>query len=141
MRKLPLAGIYTSVVTCLFVNMNDDTVLQWRLYATSVCFVVDLNMLDDPLDIRADENGVWNRKGSPVPYVNKYTDKGKTRFFRRNKAPTQANHYKITRTYYRHASSPDFTRIITIVHGEILMYVCAKTNREWVTELRCSCMC
>ena len=25
----------------------------------NVSFVVDLNMLDDPLDIRADENGVW----------------------------------------------------------------------------------
>ena len=105
----------------------------------NVSFVVDLNMLDDPSDVRADENGVWNRKGSPVAYVSKHTDKGKTRFFRRNKAPTRSNHYKITRTYYRHASSPDFTRIITVVHGEIYsyvcMYVCAKSNREWVLNL------
>ena len=106
----------------------------------NVSFVVDLNMLDDPSDVRADENGVWNRKGSPVAYVSKHTDKGKTRFFRRNKAPTRSNHYKITRTYYyRHLSSPDFTRIITVVHGEIYsyvcMYVCAKSNREWVLNL------
>lgn len=105
----------------------------------NVSFVVDLNMLDDPLDIRADENGVWKRKGSPVAYISMHTNKGKTRFFRRTKAPTRSNHYKITRTYYRHASSPDFTRIITVVHGEILCnndiyyyvkYVCAKTIGE-----------
>ena len=29
-------------------------------------FLVDLDSLDDAMDIRADENGVWDRKGSPV---------------------------------------------------------------------------
>ena len=29
-------------------------------------FVVDLHSLDDPQDVRADENGVWQRNGSPV---------------------------------------------------------------------------
>ena len=84
-------------------------------------FVVDLHKLDDPLVVRADENGVWKRKGSPVAYVSMHTDEGKTRFFRRTKAPTRSNQYKITRTYYRHASSPDFTRIITAVHGKSLL--------------------
>ena len=35
----------------------------------NVSFVVDLNALDDPKDIRADENGVWQCNGSPVTYV------------------------------------------------------------------------
>ena len=83
-------------------------------------FVVDLHQLDDPADVRADENGVWKRKGSPVAYVSMHTNEGKTRFFRRAKAPTRSNQYKITRTYYRHASSPDFTRIITVVYGKCL---------------------
>ena len=86
----------------------------------NVSFIVDLNMLDDPVDIRADENGVWKRKGSPVAYISMHTKEGKTRFFRRTKVPTHSNHYKITRTYYRHASSPDFTVryyiIIIILH-------------------------
>ena len=29
-------------------------------------FLVDLHSLDDAMDIRADENGVWDRKVSPV---------------------------------------------------------------------------
>jgi len=61
-------------------------------------------MLDDPVDVRADENGVWVRKGSPVAYVSMHTKVGKTRFFRRTMKPTQPHQFKITRTYYRHAS-------------------------------------
>ena len=34
----------------------------------NVSFVVDLHALDDPKDIRADENGVWQRNGSPLTY-------------------------------------------------------------------------
>ena len=44
-------------------------------------FIVDLHTLDDPLDIRADENGVWKRKGSPVAYVSVHTNGGKTTVF------------------------------------------------------------
>ena len=47
----------------------------------NVSFVVDLYKLDDPVDIRADENSVWVRKGSPVAYVSMHTKEGKTRFF------------------------------------------------------------
>ena len=35
----------------------------------NVSFVVDLHALDDPKDIQADENGVWQRNGSAVTYV------------------------------------------------------------------------
>ena len=87
----------------------------------NVSFVVDLHKLDDPVDIRADENGVWVRKGSPVAYVSMHTKKGKTRFFRRTKKPTQPHQFKITRTYYQHASSPDFTRMIAVAHGKVLL--------------------
>ena len=108
----------------------------------NVSFVVDVQMLDDPLDIRADENGTWRRKGSPIAYISMHTNKEKTRFFRRTKAPTRSNHYKITRTHYRHASSPDFTRIITVVHGEILnihihvycvywLRICLETKKQF----------
>jgi len=46
-----------------------------------VSFVVDLHELDDPVDVRADENSVWVRKCSPVAYVSMHTKKGKTTFF------------------------------------------------------------
>ena len=32
----------------------------------NVSFLVDIQALDDPMDIRADENGAWDSKGSPV---------------------------------------------------------------------------
>ena len=120
-KEHPLDTLAELLITGTVPSSN---IINFVQSSRNVSFVVDLNMLDDPSDVRADENGVWNRKGSPVAYVSKHTDKGKTRFFRRNKAPTRSNHYKITRTYYRHASSPDFTRIITVVHGEIYSYVC-----------------
>ena len=37
-----------------------------------ISFVVNVSMLDDPMDIRADENGVWMRKHSPVAFVSKH---------------------------------------------------------------------
>ena len=80
-------------------------------------FVVDLHMLDDPVDIRADENGVWKHTGSPVAYISLHTEDGETSIFRRNKMAAKSNHYKVTRMYYRHNSSPDFTRVITVIHG------------------------
>ena len=34
-----------------------------------VSFVVDLHLLDDFNDIKADASGIWKRKGSPVTYI------------------------------------------------------------------------
>ena len=79
----------------------------------NVSFVVNLNMLDDPIDIRADENGIWKRNGSPVAFVSVHTNGEKRAFFRQHKM-------KVTRTYYCHRSSPDFRRIITVIHSRSL---------------------
>ena len=97
----------------------------------NVAFVVDLHSLDDPLDIRADENGVWKRKGSPVAYVSLHTNSGKTTVFKRSRMGNHPNHCKLVRTYYQHNSSPDFTRIITVVHGK-----CFKRIEECICLIR-----
>ena len=39
----------------------------------NVAIVVDLNALDGYSDIRADENGVWKRKGAPIATVSVHT--------------------------------------------------------------------
>lgn len=70
------------------------------------------------MDIRADENGVWDRKGSPVTYVSIHKNGSTTTVYKRSKLGPHAHHYKVTRVYYRHSSSPDFTRIITTVNGK-----------------------
>lgn len=81
----------------------------------NVTFVVNLFALDDARDIRADENGVWKRKGSPIAYVSIH---GKEKVSKCSKMQSLPHHFKLTRTYYRHSSSPDFTRIITTAHGK-----------------------
>ena len=83
----------------------------------NAAFVVDLNSLDHHQDIRADENGVWIRKGSPVAYVSVHTKDNQTRIFRRTSMGYHPNHFKISRIYYRHSSSPDFQRIISTAYG------------------------
>lgn len=51
----------------------------------------------DPRDIRADENGTWIRKGSPVGYASVSTDaNGMTTIFRRSKLGCTSNQYKVT---------------------------------------------
>ena len=57
-------------------------------------------MLDDPIDIRADENGVWKRNGSPIAFASMHMNGGRTTFFCRQKFKERSNHYKVTRTYY-----------------------------------------
>ena len=89
----------------------------------NIAFIVDLHSLDDPLDIRADENGVWVRKGSPVAYVSVHNAAGTVNVFRRSRMGNHSHHYKIMRIYYRHATSPDFRRIITTVYGKFEGYL------------------
>ena len=89
-------------------------------------FLVDLHSLADAMDVRADENGVWNRMGSPVAYVSVHKNGPTPTVCKRSKLGSHA-HHKVTRVYYRHSSSPDFTRIITTVTGKgkvIVQYFC-----------------
>lgn len=87
-------------------------------------FVVDQTTLDDPDDLKADENGVWKRKGSPQSLTSAYTIIGtKRKVYRRSQMGSTIHHYKITRTYYHHSSSPDFRRTIVTVHSK--HHVCA----------------
>ena len=88
------------------------------LVCHNVAFVVNLHSLDDPKDLRADENGVWKRMGAPVAYVSLHKNHGSVpEIKRRTKMGNHSHHYKISRTYYRHSTSSDFRRIITTVQG------------------------
>ncbi len=82
----------------------------------NMSFAVDLYDLDDPVDIRADENGIWARKGSPVAYISLHTKDKKNIIHRRSKLGKLSTHFKVT--YYQHACSPDFNRIITVSYGK-----------------------
>ena len=84
----------------------------------NVAFVVNLKSLDDPKDLRADENGVWRHLGAPIAYVSLHRNHGGIpEVKRRTKVHAHPHHYKISRTYYRHSTSTNFCRIITTVQG------------------------
>ena len=72
----------------------------------NVSFIVNLQSLDEPIDIRADENGVWKRKGSPVAFVSVHVHGKSTNFYKRSSLGKHPHHYKLSRTYYRHTCSP-----------------------------------
>ena len=48
-----------------------------------MAFFVYLQALDDPMDIRAYENGAWDHKGSPVAYVSIHSNRGATAVYKR----------------------------------------------------------
>ena len=84
----------------------------------NVAFVVNLHSLGDPKDLRADDNGVWERKGAPVTFISVHKSyNGTSVIAQRSKMGNHPHHFKISRTYYHHSSSKDFHRIITTVQG------------------------
>ena len=85
----------------------------------NVSFVIDMNSLDDPNDLKADENGVWKRMGSPVAYISIYRKEGVDYIYRRSKLGKTSSRYKVTRTYYKHLDSPDFHQVIVTIHGKL----------------------
>ena len=104
----------------LFGNLDEKLVCCRQ--PTNVChnsvFVVDLHMLIDPYDIRADDNGTWNRTGSPIAYVSVHEDSsGHKSLAKRSRLRQFPNHFKISRVYFKHSTSPDFKRIITTAEG------------------------
>ena len=69
-------------------------------------FLVDLHSLADAMDIRADENGVWDCKGSPVTCVSIHKNGSTTTVHKRSKLGSHAHHYKVTRVYHAHKLCP-----------------------------------
>ena len=109
---------------------------------TNVCmnstYVVNLHSLDDPSDIRADENGVWVRTGSPVTYVSLHqSSSGSHHIHKRSKLGKSSHHYKLIRTYYRHADSPDFRRIITTAEGNANIHYTLVTLISFLFSVAC----
>ena len=91
----------------------------------NVSIVINLDALDGYSDVRADENGVWNRKGAPIAIVSVHSkDQNSVQVARRTRMKSLPHYYKLSRTYYNHSCSPDFHRIITTVYGKFSSRVC-----------------
>ena len=57
---------------------------------------------------------------SPVAYISVHRGNAvdESRIFRGSKMGSLSHHFKISRTYYQHSTSPDFHRVISTVYGE-----------------------
>ena len=109
----------------IVVLKSVDNSLICTRQPTSVCknsaYVVDLQSLDDPTDIRADDNGIWEHNGSPNTYISVHREgDGSHKIYKRTKLGSTSHHFKLTRRYYRHSDSPDFRRIITTAEGKYI---------------------
>lgn len=109
------------VLLCDIIPENKICSTQPVRVCHNVSFIVNLDNLNDEHDIRADENGVWERKGSPVAYVSVHSKGSNKYVVRRNTIGSHSNSFKLTRVYYRHSKSPDFRRIITTVYGRSIV--------------------
>ena len=70
-------------------------------HPTSVChnvaFVINLHSLDDPKDLRADENGVWKRMGAPIAFISVHRNRGgEPEIKRRTKMGSHPHHQEPT---------------------------------------------
>ena len=63
----------------------------------NVAFLVDLHALDDAMDIKVYENGVWEHNCSPVSSVSVHRNGSNTTVHKRNKLGSHSHHYKLTR--------------------------------------------
>ena len=55
-----------NVLVCKNISKDRICCTQPVNVVSNVSFVVDVQSLDDPNDLKADENGVWERKGSLI---------------------------------------------------------------------------
>ena len=87
----------------------------------SCTFVVDLNCIADPNDLRADDCGVWKHKGLRKTWVI-VDEECKVVYQRREHPPSlrtdQPGHlYLLSRIYHALQSSEDFRRMIALLKG------------------------
>lgn len=86
--------------------------------AESSTFVVDLNLLKHPDDVKKDEFGKWCYSGSHVVYYNTWKLKYGELEFKKVSAHNAENTVKLRRVHCKHPSYPHFQRLLAFVTGE-----------------------
>ena len=69
------------MLICGDVSKEKICCMQPVNVSSNVSFVVNIEALDNPNDLKADDVGVWERKGSPVAYVSVYKRNGKNEIY------------------------------------------------------------
>jgi hypothetical protein len=80
-------------------------------------FIVNLNSLKNPNDIKADDMGSWIHKGKPIRYFElDQGDDGEV-LLAKPCSSEDSNYYKLTRVYYHHKGTPQFRKTLFYVTG------------------------
>ena len=85
----------------------------------SSTFVIDLDCLQDPEDVKKDNFGIWNHSGSHnIPFECQISDDG-TVHIGRGVLSNQENykHYYLRRLHSTHPSNRAFRRMIALITG------------------------
>lgn len=108
---------------------------------TNASFLVDLSCLKHSDDVKADDLGVWKSVGSPSHLVVVDDEDGclsatvlsRGKKFKDVDAAKRQYTYRLTRSYYRHSTSPDFHRIVNVAKGR--MYESRSFNSRIIENL------
>ena len=94
---------------------------------SSASFIVSMKNVKDPMDLRADGNGVWEHKGLRSLWVSVsghkveiLSRKGRPNF----KLGGSAKMFCIKKAYHSLQSSSDFRRLIVTMEGKYSLYCC-----------------
>ena len=88
----------------------------------SSTFVVDLDSLKHPDDVRKDEFGKWTYSGSHlVSYSAWKSSSGKLQF-QKSTSPDAENTFSLRRIHCKHPSNTNFQRLLVFATGMLLMF-------------------
>ena len=125
----------TDVLICRNVETTKICTQQPVYVWHNATFEVYLNSLDLANDIKADENGVWERNGSPVVYVSVHTKGPKREVFCRSQLTTILKLFEHITVTLIHQTLGQFRHIIVTVHGNLVSTIFFKSNIHFMTHL------
>ena len=125
-ESLPVYGTfsdgctYSEAVTIL-LNPDEHRICKNQpIHVDQNCtFVVDLNSLDNPEDIKSDDCGHWKHKGRKSTEVQVTLSKGKVVSVKSStESDENSQCYKLVRVYYSHDPYDDFKRTFYYLFSE-----------------------
>lgn len=135
--QIPLRIVYLAIIVCMRLEQRPTAVkkilkilLNPNIDPNRICrtspsnikqssaYVVDLDCLDHPDDVKKDEFGKWNYSGSHVfHYRSERTPEGDLEFERLLSGIQGSNVFQLRRIHCKHPSNPNFQRLLAFVTG------------------------
>ena len=98
----------------------------------SSTFVVDLDSLKHPDDVKKDGFGRWLYSGSHVQTYLAWKEDGDNLKFEKADTDGGENAFQLRRIHCKHPSNPQFQRLLAFVTGKQLMHTCQGFIQDFV---------